>query len=274
MVFIDAERRLYPKLAKFTFRVFTWKSCLLQHPHESEPIVAGSCVLLILKQAGGFPKMLISQVCLLPFSSPSRQMHRAPCAGRTRWAREEFLTQVLWMLESEVYESPWVWMGPTSAGTKTHHSSQGLRKAFLLGTCFAETSDRVHSSSITSPGYLSLTKHQKGSVPLLHMKTYHDSGLDFLCGPHSFLTWASAHWETMIRLPWRQDLVTFHLLLSDRMPAEAILCFTEDKACLFLENENEVQEGEKVIIICDSLVITPLKKKVWSNTISLTLLEW
>lgn len=56
MVFIDAERRLYPKLAKFTFRVFTWKSCLLQPPHESEPIVAGSCVLLILKQSGGFPK--------------------------------------------------------------------------------------------------------------------------------------------------------------------------------------------------------------------------
>lgn len=56
MVFIDAERRLYPKLAKFTFRVFTWKSCPLQHPHESEPIVAGSCVLLILKQSGGFPK--------------------------------------------------------------------------------------------------------------------------------------------------------------------------------------------------------------------------
>lgn len=56
MVFIDAERRLYPKLAKFTFRVFTWKSCLLQPPHESEPIVAGPCVLLILKQSGGFPK--------------------------------------------------------------------------------------------------------------------------------------------------------------------------------------------------------------------------
>lgn len=76
----------------------------------------------------------------------------------------------------------------------------------------------------------------------------------------------------MIRLPWRQDLVTFHLLFSDRMPAEAILCITQDKACLFLENENDVQEGEEVII-CDSLVITPLKKKGWSNPISLTLLE-
>lgn len=106
------------------------------------------------------------------------------------------------------------------------------------------------------------------------MKTYHDSSLDFLCGRHIFMTWVFAHREMMIRLPWRQDLVTFHLLLSDRMAAEAISYFTEDKACLFLENENEVQAGEEVIIICDSLlVITPLKKKVWSNPISLTLLE-
>lgn len=56
MVFIDAERRLYPKLAKFTFRVFTWKSGLPWHPHESGPIVAGSRVPLLLNRAGGFPK--------------------------------------------------------------------------------------------------------------------------------------------------------------------------------------------------------------------------
>lgn len=56
MVFIDAERRLYPKLAKFTFRVFTWKPGLPWHPHESGPIVAGSRVPLVPNGAGSFPK--------------------------------------------------------------------------------------------------------------------------------------------------------------------------------------------------------------------------
>lgn len=46
------------------------------------------------------------------------------------------------------------------------------------------------------------------------------------------------------------------------MPAEAIPYFTEDKACLFMENDNEVQAEEEVIIICDSLFITPSKKSM------------
>lgn len=87
MVFIDAERRLYPKLAKFTFRVFAWKSCLLQHPHESEPIVAGSCVLLILKQSGGGPKNVYFTSLDPSTPPPSPQVcagSRTPRAGRRR----------------------------------------------------------------------------------------------------------------------------------------------------------------------------------------------
>lgn len=93
MVFIDAERRLYPKLAKFTFRVFTWKSCLLQPPHESEPIVAGPCVLLILKQSGGFPKKkkkkkgLFHRLVSRHPPRPASEGAGAPSAGRGRGAR-------------------------------------------------------------------------------------------------------------------------------------------------------------------------------------------
>lgn len=76
------------------------------------------------------------------------------------------------------------------------------------------------------------------------------------------------------------DLLTMEAGPSDLSPAfiwqnacKSYTYFIEDKACLFLENETEVQTGEEVIS-CDSLVITLLKKKVWLNPISLTLLEW
>lgn len=97
------------------------------------------------------------------------------------------------------------------------------------------------------------------------MNTYHDSSLDFLRSPHSLMTWTFAHHGTIIHLLSRLggqvsgpgDLSP---VLPDRMPAEGLPCLTEDKGCLSLENENEVQAEEEVVIIFDSLVVPPNKK--------------
>lgn len=151
MVFIDAERRLYPKLAKFTFRVFTGKSCLLQHPHESEPIVAGPCVLLLLKQSGGFPqKGLFHKFLSFHLPPPASKCAGVPRAGRGRGSVGGILKSASGMLER-------AGRGEGSrAGRFPHLQVQRRRVGGFLR-------DSVPTASpLRSPFF---TRHLKGSVP-------------------------------------------------------------------------------------------------------------
>lgn len=131
-------------------------------------------------------------------------------------------------------------------------ADRGLRKAFLLGTSFAETSAQLthHISWISV-----FDKASGGQGPSTAYENISWQQPTFLCDHHRLMTWVFAHWEMMICLPWRQDLVTFHLLLSDRMPAEAIPTSSKTKHVYFWKMRMRFKPGRKstrVVILWSS----------------------